>query len=565
MLLRHRTGLLRRLRRGRDDRGSAFVTVIGISAVVALVSVTLVSSVMFGSAQTASTRAGAQAQATAEQAIDTTLAQMSTFTYGTETSFPCSLNQSGTTDSGRTASTLTLKYRTKGSAAFVCPVPTSLEVVEATVTAKSTVTIGTGAGAKTETRTVKQRLSVQDNAVTSTLLPYGVFSGADFTTTNTFNLTGGGVHVNGEYNCNSSGTIVGPVTATSNVYLTNNCRTQSIDAGGTFICNSEWPVITGDVRAAGLGESKLGGNCAISGSVTTAGPIRAAGTAWRVGGNLISSTSSMTFGNSGVKTVNGYGQSGTGMTVTDVNANDTFLQDQRLSQLFGSGYTKNRPSAPPTAPSPVTMPAITWDNLTPLGTKTMTMGAWVQENAVRNNSPASGPKSGSHCDLVGASSWGINGTATNPAGGATVIDATTCDVTLQDVTLNLTNDLTLVVKSLVTNNTVKVTSTKPGTKAKLRVIVASTPGAPTCSATETSKGEIVLRNGFSVASNVDAFFYTNGKLTGTNSVTFSGSIYACKMDVSVSVNITYSDMTPPGMGGGNVGAYSFLPTARYDL
>lgn len=563
MLLRSRTRLLRRLGARRGDEGSALVTVIGIAAVVAIVSVALVASVTFGASQSARTRAGIQAQASAEALIDSTIAQMSTFTYGTETSFPCTLTDTRATGSGSATSTARVQYRVKGGTTFQCPVPSALEVVEAQITATSTVTLASGSGQRSSSRTVKQRLAVQDRTTTSSLLPYAFFSGESLTVTNRFTLNGGGLHTNGNYSCNSSGTIAGPVTAVGSVYLTNTCKTQQVAAGGTFKCDSG-PTVSGDVTAAGTGQSTMDNTCRVAGSVTVGGSMKLGGTGISVGKNVVAATGSIVADPTGARIVQGYGRAAGTITAGDVSAGDAALQKSRLNQVFGSGYTPKAPSAVPAAPTRVEMPTMTWQQLTPPGTTTMTMGAWVRENALRNGSTAGTPLSGTDCRLAGPS-WGINGPATNPDGGATVIDARSCAVNLQDLTLNLSGDLTLVVKSLETNNSLTVNSTKAGGNARLRIVVPSTAGAATCSAAETNKGSVTLRNTVAIGSNVDVLVYTNGVFEATNVVTMRGSVYACSMNLSVDVTITYADMTPVGMNPPTTGTYAFQPTARYNL
>ncbi|WP_263120236.1 hypothetical protein [Cellulomonas sp. RIT-PI-Y] len=553
MFLRNRIRVLR----SRDDRGSALITVIAITAVVAIVTTTMVATVTFASGTSAEARGEVQAQATAEDAIDSMLSQMSTYSYGTEGSFPCSMGYQEITSAGSAEATVTLRYRSQGSSALVCPVPSSLEIVEAEMTAVSTVDVPTANGMRTATKTVKQRLTVDDSPETGSLFDYGVFSNGDLTITNDFKVNGGGVHTNGSFACSVAGTIVGPVTAVKNVSLTNSCQTKDIRAGGTFECSSG-PTVTGDVTAAGTGTTSITNSCTISGSLTAAGPISVSTTTPRVGGNLISSGSSITFGNTG-KIVTGYGRAGTTIKASDGGS---------LSSIFTGGSTQGSPSAAPSVPESQTMPAITWADLTPTGTTVKSFKSWLQENAVRNGAPDwTDPYKGTTCTADRAN-YSLNGDLISPD-VATVMDARDCAVTLQGsggpLTITLKNDLTIVAKSLSTNNGVRVSSVKAGTDAKLRIIVPLAAGVATCSAAATSSGDIAFANSVLFDSNVDTMLYTNGTISLTNDTTIDGSVYGCKTNVSVRTTITYKDMTPPGMPSPNSGHYTWDEVARYNL
>lgn len=562
MLLRTRrrgAGRLRPGRPGDGDRGSALVTVIGIAAVVAVVTTTLVASVTFASGTSAHARAQVQAQATAEDAIDSTLAQMSTYAHGSEGSFPCALDYTEVTGSGSAQAHVTLRYRTEGSAALVCPVASSATVVEAEVLATATVDVPTADGPRTATRTVKQRLAAQPAGESSSLFSYGVFSNGDLSVTNSFTVTGGGVHTNGAYACSRAGTVVGPVTAVGSVSLTNSCLTKDVHAGGTFTCDSG-PVVTGDVEAAGTGTSRMSNSCQVTGSVTTGGPVSITTSTPRIGGNLVSAGGPISVSNTG-PIVAGYGRAATTITVGDSGS---------AGKVFAGGYTGGSPSAVPSVPQLQTMPAITWADLTPAGTAVQSWTSFLSQNAVANNAPTwSKAYLGTTCDAERAG-YSLGGDLTGPA-SATVLDARTCDVKMQGesaskpLVLTLRADLTIVAKSFATSNGVRVASTKTGPDAKLRIIVPVAPGAATCSAATAGAGNITLVNSVVLDPNVDAMLYTNGTVTLTNSTTIHGSVYGCTTNTSVSTSITYTDMTPPGMEGPDDGLYTFEETARYNL
>ncbi|MEV7971875.1 hypothetical protein [Cellulomonas sp. NPDC089187] len=554
--------LSRRLGAGlRDDRGSALITVIAISAVVAIVTTTLVATVTFATGTSATSRGTVQAQATAEDAIDSTLSQMSSYRYGAEGSFPCALSYQEVTSSGSATATVTLRYRAQGSASLACPVPSSRQIVEAEVTAVAAVQVPTGDGMRSVERTVKQRLSVQDSEESNALFNYGVFSNGDLTITNDFKVDGGGVHTNGAFKCSVAGTVVGPVSAVGAVSLTNSCLTKDVRAGGTFTC-SAGPVVTGDVTAAGTGTSTLTNACKITGSMTAAGKIDITTTTPRVGGNLISSGSSIKVANT-APIVAGYGRAATTISTGDGGS---------VATVFGSTSTGGSPSAAPSVPEVQTMPAITWADLTPTGTRVQDFKLWLQENAIANNAPTwTDPRAGTTCTAARAN-WSLNGNLVGPA-AATVLDARGCDVTLQGesasapLTITLRDDLTIVAKSLNTTNGVRVSSVKTGADAKLRIIVPLSSGTATCSAAvpSSAKGTIAFTGTVVFDSNVDTMLYTNGTVSLTNDTTIHGSVYGCETRASVRTTIVYTDVTPPGMEGPDTGTYTWDQTARYNL
>jgi hypothetical protein len=398
---------------------------------------------------------------------------------------------------------------------------------------------------------VKQRLSVTDDEGGDSLFGYGIFSGGSFTATNTFYIEGGGLHTNGDYGCNSAGTILGPVTATGNVSITNGCVADSVAAGGTYTCSSSGGV-TGDVNAAGAGSSSITNGCKVGGTLRTRGPIQVTTATPRIGGNMISAAGGISVSNTG-PIVAGYGRAGGAISGAAA-----------MSTVFGGGYSANNPSAAPDAPPAEVMPAITWTDLQKSGWPQMSISQRINDSAAANGAPtwASGRTPGT-CN-ADAANYGINGPMKSIT-GPVLIDARTCDVNFQNITVNLKDDLTLVVKSFSTNNQLRVTSSKNG--AKLRIIVPVPDGASTCSATlpSSAKGTLDMKNTVTFDDNVDVLLYTNGKVSFTNSVKLHGSVYTCQLQASVATTIIHSDMTPPGMEGPDSAYYAFDQVARYNL
>jgi len=540
--------------RAGGDRGSALITVIAISAVIAMVCATMVATVSFATGVSSQARGAVQAQATAEHAIDATLSQMSSYTYGSEGSFPCSLPYSEVTGSGAASAIVTIRYRSQGAAALACPVPSSLTVVEAELTAVATVQLPAGEGSDSVTRTVKQRLSVDDVAPGGSVFDYGVYAAENLAAQPDFKVDGGGVYTNGTYTCNTNGTIIGDLVAGGDVRLTNGCLVDNIEAGGIFHCDSN-PHVRGNVTAAGTGETTLTSTCRVDGNVVTAGKITMS-SGPSVGGNVISAGSSITVTNASVK-VGGYGRAGTSV-VNGFGGN--------LNAVFGSGYAQNSPSAAPSAPEKETMPSLTFDDVNTAGWAQKTFGSWIKESAVANGAPSySTSYSGTQC-LADSGGYAMNGgltAITTP----TVVDARGCSTaTVQAMTMTLRADLTLVVNNFSVINSLTVNNPTGG-RAKLRIVVPAAPGAATCapSTPSATKGNIALTNTVKIASNVDTFVYTNGTVSVSNDVYMTGSLYSCKLDAARGFRLTYADMTPPGMEGPAQGTYDWTQTARYNL
>lgn len=551
-------------RRLSGDHGAAMVAVLGILMVLSVVSVTLVGSTIYSSKTSATSRTGVQAQNTAEMAIDLTLEQLNTTAYrGSEASFPCTVSSSYTTDSGTIDVDLEIGYEVGGSGTFACPIANGSEVTGAEVTARSR---GAVFGADVP-RVVRQRHEVVPTTGGTPLFGYGVFSGEGLSTTNTFEVIDGGVHTNGDYTCNSQARVEGPVTALGSANFTNSCYMQGLWVGGTVACTSQ-SVIDGDVIAAGTGGSSFTNNCTVTGNAVLGGSVTGSGWspyaptfAKNVFGDLISATGSINMQASARIGGNALAAG----TIKLNNGNPV------TSAHVAGSIRPSTPSAVPAPPPAQEMPAIYWADVKDIGTSpAVDFKQWVKDNAIANGAPTwNSTVQGTSCTAAGPS-WSMNGPLRSP-GEPTVVDARDCDVTFQDLTLELNDDLTLVVKSFTGTNTLNVISHKPGPeRAKLRIIVPMPDGTAACTPA-AKKGSISFQGGGTNlggptgSTQVDVFLYSNNKVTLTNLVTMNGSIYGCTTSFSVASKITYADMTPPGMTNPGGVLYEFIPKVRYDL
>jgi hypothetical protein len=554
-----------------DDRGSALIVVIGIGAAMAIMGVTLVSVSSFATSQSSSTRAVIQAQASAESSLDRTLDQLRTSAVrGAEATFPCEITYDDTTGAGMARTTVSIVYQGEGQAAPLCPQPSTIELTAAELTATTVVTFNTADGQRTQTRTVKQKATVEDLPPSTPLFFHGLYSGNNLNLTNTFQLNGGaGAYTNGPFNCNSSSAVWGSVTSIGNAYMTNSCTANSIWTGGTFKCDSN-PIVNGDVLASGTGLSSTSNTCKITGSLTVGGSLQMKNTS-KVLGNVISSTGSVSAGTD--VRVTGYGRAGSTISVDGSGS---------LAAIFANGTVPNAPSAVPAPPTVEAQPQIFWSDVAPSGTNVVLATAWIKQNAIANGAHSyNDTYKGTTCTAA-RPDWSMNGPLNSPT-VATVIDARASTggcpsggLTLQGnnasdpMVVNLYNDLTLVVDSFQATNGLHIVSKMPaGQTPKFRVIVvvpagspAPTPGvAPTC----TSGGSISSSGSTVIDSSVDSFFYTNGQVTFSNVVNITGSVYACTSAFANGTTITYADMTPPAMTGPSDPHYAFAPTTRYNV
>ena len=556
--------LLRRMRRAGDEHGVALVTVIGVAAVFAIVSVTVVSTALFASTTSTVSRAGVQVQAAAEQGIDLTLAFLRTNAYrGNEASFPCTLTHSVSTPNGAVTMDVEIDYLSEGAAAATCPVASGVDLTGATFTSRASMTTLSGDGPVEVKKVVQEELSLIDPVLTPPLFGYGVFSAGDFTTTNNFEIIDGGAHTNGKFECNSSAQILGPVSAVLGASITNVCTMEGLWTGGNFTCTTD-SLIDGDLIVTGTANftnrCAVTGNALIGGKITSGGWGVAPGRTYSVEGNITSASSTMELADT--SRIGGNAQAAGVIT-----RNGTAYP---LSTIVAGSRTPNTPSAVPAAPPVQTMPAITYANIvSPTAPAPTPFKAWVQQNAIANGAPTwSDAYAGTTCTAAKAN-YSINGGLTGPA-VSTVLDARTCDVVLQGnsasdpLELVLNEDLTIIAKTLTSTNGLHVSSNKVGTPAKLRIIVPLPTGGTVCSG--AGAGAIkFMAGGVVFDSDVETFLYTNGLVSLTNGVDMHGSVYGCTTSFSVNSTITYVDMTPPGMATPPSPIYEFEPSARYDL
>lgn len=313
-----------------------------------------------------------------------------------------------------------------------------------------------------------------------------VYSGASLQLTNTVTTTGPGddVVVNGDVECNSTAAVGGDLIATGNVHLTNQCHIGGdVHAGGTVVVDST-PTVTG--------------------SITAVGDVSIQSTA-HVGGNLT-----------------------TGGHLTYIDARATTATG---APVIAGTITQGAQVSPPT----VTAPA---PPVTPTGSTTTSWASWLNATASANSAPSWSPglTANPGCTLA---PWGasVNG-PTAALTSTTVIDArvstTGCaTITIQDMTLQLGGDVTILADAFASPGHLTVTSTD-GTPHTLHLVV---PGQITgCSSAGAIRfsGPTTTTNG----ARLDAS--TPGTLTVNGTSSIDGALHAGCVKASGGVTLTTS-------------------------
>ena len=262
----------------------------------------------------------------------------------------------------------------------------------------------------------------EQDATTPTL-----YSAHDLTLTNATSVAGDGADVvtGGSFSCNSSVAVDGDVVVAGDAYLTNDCT-----IGGDLH-------VGGDVRmdsSASVGGSVLAaGNIALHASNRVSGDVRARGTVTAPDGRSDAALHSL-------GTVSGDIKRGASVSAPDIAA--------------ASGSA-------PVDPFIAGQPGTPW-------------ASWVNGIAASHDAPswAQGRSANPGCTMA-AGAYSVNGTDV-PVSAGTVVDArsatTGCGtISLQDMTLRLSADLTIVADSFATVGKFAVVSAD-GAPHRLRVV-----------------------------------------------------------------------------------------------
>ncbi|MBC7763338.1 MAG: PKD domain-containing protein [Candidatus Saccharibacteria bacterium] len=291
------------------------------------------------------------------------------------------------------------------------------------------------------------------------------------------------VRVNGDFSCNSSGTVLGDVVATGNVYLTNNCRISgSIRANGTISMDST-PKVGGDLTAGGA--------------------IRFQSTA-RVGGSITA---------------------GGGFTVTDGKTVGYLTKNA----IVAGTITANAAVTPiePTVQAAVTASASDWPGFAP-----RTWTEWMNTTAATNAAPSwSQARTSNPGCIMAPWSSSVNGTVVRIEGN-TLVDARQpgcARVALQGMTVELAGDLTLFAHGFDSINGIKVQSVD-GKDHRFTIVV---PGSALCS----SQNSVKLSAGTTSSDSAQIAVRVAGKLTMNGTSKIGGYVAAGCFTASGKVNV----------------------------
>ena len=592
------------LRRPAGDEGSSLIAVIGVSAVIAILMVTLVGTVVFAAGQSTSSRASVSAKSAAEAGIETA----------------ASLVASGTCWSGGTGSGTSPKWKAQVQKLVSSTADPALEaswtngcpmaaVPGGTPTPFRVISTGkTGSpGAGNDSGNVRtmvgqftviQRPSspefdsaifgklttgistnltltgsdgdvVTDHFTCSSAMKSdgGVYVNSSLTETSTLNTTcqiAGSLVTKGNIDCPADGTVGGDVIAAGNVNWNTTCKVAGkMWVGGNFTCPAGGTV---------LGDLVVVGNVQISSACNLKGNVY-------IGGNLNVPNSQTWYGN-----VNIFGNVTAGPTV--------ILTMPGIARVKGSlspsGFTAaNFHAGSKTIPDPtVTKPAAPDMNVYfPPGDPSLEFpkisktdarwSGWIQHKW-RNDLAAlkTGPYLADECDQ----GW-VSGSS-NFTGPLVIATPTIYDLQLATasggcgtssvglgggLTIKLYADAVLFTSGATIKTAFKVES-GDGNKHSLYIIEPWPTAKTSCSTGGgTVNGITFNTTGYSQGANTQVMIYTPGTISnttgGTPIVTLTGQLYGCNVTLSTAFKLNYSAATA---GGGSAGR-AFVVTEKFRM
>lgn len=289
-----------------------------------------------------------------------------------------------------------------------------------------------------------------------------------------------------------------PVRIYGNVYSNAN-----------YACSSD-SLITGSLRVQGSFNGSS--TCTVEGDMTLGGTF-AFSSAVRVGGRLTSASASA----SSVSSISARVMGAARLRSTVSGASPA---------VFPGGLTQNASPAP-AAPEPRQMPVVRYTPSDWTSSTIQTAAQWASANRA----------SGSAC--------APNARTLRAPAGSTVVNAVSCaPYNLNNLTLELSGDLTIFASGLSSSQPVKVIS-GDGQAHTLRIIEPAS-GTNVCSA--GGRG-ISVNSTFDVDSRIRTFLYTPGGSSFSSVVTVNGAIYACRASFSGNVTINYDTTPLPPVAG----------------
>src|SRR5579875_1316573 len=512
-------GLIRRVvrRRGAPDSGAAMILVLAMILMVAAATTLAVGAVIVNTQGASLDRMRVQSVDAAEAGIDVAYA---TLQASSGTTVPCQLSQTlGSRGSYTVTLTYYASYPPASNQVIPCSPNSGLTQIPQSVLIRSTGTspAGYNGSASGGTRTMEALLRLSTAPMAAFGFDKAIFSNSNMQMTNQVTVTStssltANVYTNGNFQCNSNPNVAGSVYTQGTAYLTNSCVVQGDVWAASTVTADSTPTIGGQVRSSTSG-AKLQSTVKINGDIILAGTL----------------------------------------TITD---------GKSLPIANWKGSVSTGVTGMPLPPK-LTLPVVTWPvNLSNwnngLG-ETFTMvdwQTWVATHAP--NAPSWSqvfPKNGgtTYACTITSDSYSLNGPLALPS-TPTILNAYTdgCSSTGIGTTGNSTTIKiyadTAIFASSFTLSKVTIQS-GDGKPHKLWIIVPwvnNTNGSCTNSGVDQNQS-INTNTYLTIDPLLTTLMYTPGGYSGNNTVTMTGQLYACTLNIARNtLNLTYVPLGVPG-------------------
>lgn len=581
-----------------DDLGSSLIAVIGISAVLAVVLVTLVGSVVFAIGQSTASRSSVSAKSAAEAGIETAAAQVSggvcwvggagsstsprwkaqvqklvsptadlalesSWTNGCPIAAPAgatptpfrviATGRTGSPGSGNTSGDV----RTMVGQFTVVQRPTSPEFDQAifgdvAASASTNLTV-TGPDADVLTHTF--------NCSTYGSISGGVYINSSLSETSTLNTScaiGGDLVTKGNLTCPAVGKIHGSVIVAGNVTWNTNCETWGdMWVGGNFDCPAT-AIVHGNLTV--VGNASFATGCNVTGNIYVGGKLKVSNTYTYPGSiwaTQLEGNSGITITSGGsvrIKTLSG------GITAARIVATPKTIPDASLPIPAAPNMNIYFPPGDPKLEFPkISITDSRWSGWTQhkwrLDTEPLRTASWIDVCNVSSSPAFSGALTvvtPTIYDLTQpASSGGCGSSGRVGLGGA--------------LTIKLAADMVMFVPGAQLQSLFRVESLD-GAKHSLYIIESWPSSASSCSSMPGSVRGIDLNAwgaspSLSQGPNTQVMVYTPGTISASGNATVTGQFYGCKVNLSNPVTLNYVAANSSGGSSGR----AFVVTERFRL
>ena len=512
---RFSTSISTRLRRlGNRDRGSALLAVIGVMAVLVIITMTVATTTVSSLGFTSATRAGVQAQASAEAGIDFALAALTTGTC------PASVSPAGAPKFSLAVAYSAVNAGDSWSAGCAAPAGAKRVKIVSTGTAAAAGVAGQSSG---NLRTVEAIYALPVAGA-----PAGAGAAVYAYNSSGFGGSGELLSVNGslptvqikvgDVNCTGGSSILGDlIAAQGKLRVEGSCKVQG----------SAWS--SGDMVLTGGAD--IGGN-ATSSTLTFEGG-KVGGSAWSagamklqwgstIGGSATALTLDLAGGNvKGAAWAAGNAHVTAGGVTLDGSLTARSLTGNSVTITGGSTIVPAGPGAGPAAPATPVVPN------------------WVDFTYKPADWPAFSVQTLSGtCDFTA-----IETAVAAFGGGQGVLDARACTNGFSTgwQTLTISNNVLILAKKFDLGNGGITASTDRKIWLVTEDVTADT--LPSCLA----GGAVTLDGGFTLGTSVSAMIYTPCRVTIGSSIKWRGQVYAGRVTISGAAKLWYVPVGLPGV------------------